>query len=66
MDSIWNYPNAEIPLKGLLYARPTPKAINNSRFEKAYKVTAKAIKPYIKENGRVIYKNKFRIIISEK
>jgi len=66
VNSIWDYPNAETALKGLLSAGPTAKAINNSGFEKVYEETAKAIKPYTKENGRVIYKNKFRVVISVK
>jgi len=64
--SIWDYPNAETALKGLLSAGPTAKAINNRGFQKVYDETAKAIKPYTKENGHVIYKNKFRVVISEK
>lgn len=66
VTSIWNYPNAEIALKGLLSAGPTAKAIHTSGFEKVYEEAEKAIKPYTKENGRVIYKNKFRVVISEK
>lgn len=64
--SIWDYPNADTALKGLLSAGPTVKAIENSGFEKVYKESSKAIEPYIQKNGRVIYKNKFRVVISEK
>ena len=66
VTSIWDYPNAETALKGLLSAGPTAKAIHNSGFEKVYNETAKAIKPYTKDNGHIVYKNKFRVIISEK
>lgn len=66
VDSIWEYPDAETALKGLLSAGPAAKAINNSGYEKVYKETAEAIQPFTKENGRVIYKNKFRVVISEK
>ena len=66
VTSIWDYPNAETALKGLLSAGPTAKAINNSGFEKVYEESARAIEPYTKENGRVIYNNKFRVVISEK
>jgi hypothetical protein len=66
LTSIWDYPNTETAIKGLLSAGPTAKAINNSGYKKVYKETVKVIKPYTKENGRVIYKNKFRVVISEK
>lgn len=66
VSSVWNYPNVDTALKGLLSAGPAAKAIKNSGFEKVYKESSKTIEPYIQKNGRVIYKNKFRVIISEK
>ncbi|WP_339878740.1 class I SAM-dependent methyltransferase [uncultured Algoriphagus sp.] len=66
VTSVWDYPNAETALKGILSAGPTAKAINNSGFEKVYEESAKAIKPYTTDNGHVVYKNKFRVVISEK
>lgn len=64
--SIWDYPNADTALKGLLSAGPTAKAIKNSGFKKVYEESAKAIEPYRQKNGRVVYKNMFRVVISEK
>lgn len=64
--SIWDYPNADTALKGLLSAGTATKAIKTSGIEKVYKESNKAIASYIQKNGRVIYKNKFRIVISEK
>ena len=66
ITSIWDYPNTDIALKGLLSAGPVAKAIDNSGFEKVYKVAAAAIQPYIQQNGRVVYKNKWRVVICEK
>jgi ubiquinone/menaquinone biosynthesis C-methylase UbiE len=65
-DSIWDYPDTETAMKGLLSAGPAAKAIENSGYEKAYQTTVEAAKPYIKSNGRVVYKNKFRVVIAEK
>ena len=65
VDSIWDYPNSDTALKGLLSAGPAAKAIENSGFEKVYKKSFEGIKPYIQKNGRVIYKNRFRVVISQ-
>lgn len=66
VDSIWDYPDVETAMKGLLSAGPAAKAIENSGYEKVYQTTLEAAKPYIQSNGRVVYKNKFRVIVAEK
>ncbi|WP_183562256.1 class I SAM-dependent methyltransferase [Mucilaginibacter sp. SP1R1] len=66
VDSIWDYENREIALKGLLSAGPAAKAIDHSGFEKVQETILAAIQPYIKPNGHVVYQNKFRIVIAEK
>ncbi len=66
VDSIWDYPDVETAIKGLLSAGPASKAIENAGYEKVYSSVLDAIQPYIKSNGRVVYKNKFRVVISEK
>ncbi|TYB75865.1 class I SAM-dependent methyltransferase [Bizionia myxarmorum] len=66
VSSIWDYPNADTALKGLLSAGTATKAIQYSGFATVYKESSNAIKPHIQKNGRVIYKNKFRVVISEK
>ena len=64
--SIWDYPNFDIALKGLISAGPVAKAIYSSGFEKVYETIAASIQPYIQKNGHVVYNNKFRVVISEK
>lgn len=64
--AIWEYPNTDIALKGLLSAGPVAKAIDNSSFEKVYEAVAADIQAYIQQNGSVVYKNKYRIVICEK
>jgi ubiquinone/menaquinone biosynthesis C-methylase UbiE len=66
VDSIWDYPDMETAIKGLLSAGPAAKAIENSGYEKSYQTTLEAAKPYIKSNGHIVYKNKFRVVIAEK
>ena len=65
VTTIWDYPNTDIALKGLMSAGPVAKAIDNSGFEKVYETIATAMQPYIQQNGHIVYKNKFRVVISE-
>lgn len=66
VDAIWDYPNSEIALKGLLSAGPVAKAIDNSGFEKVYDAVAADVQTHIQEGGRVVYKNTYRVAICEK
>jgi hypothetical protein len=66
VPSVWDYPNTDIALKGLLSAGPVAKAIDNSSFGKVYDAVASDIQLYIQQNGSVIYKNKYRVVICEK
>jgi SAM-dependent methyltransferase len=66
IPSVWDYPNLDIALKGLLSAGPAVKAIEHSGFEKVYQTVSAAVEPYVQNNGHVVYKNKFRIVIAEK
>jgi hypothetical protein len=65
VTSIWDYPDTDIALKGLMSAGPIASAINNSSYEKVYETISAALQPYIQQNGHVVYKNKFRVVISE-
>ena len=66
VQSIWDYQDPDIALRGLLSPGPAARAIESNGFDKVYQAISEAITPYINENGRVIYKNKFRLIIAEK
>jgi SAM-dependent methyltransferase len=66
IPAIWDYPDIDTALKGLMSAGPVARAIDNSGFEKAYNTIADAVKPYVQSNGHVVYRNKFRIVIAEK
>lgn len=66
VDSVWDYPDVETAMKGLLSAGPAAMAIENSGYKKTHQVTLEAAKPYFKSNGHVVYKNKFRVVIAEK
>jgi ubiquinone/menaquinone biosynthesis C-methylase UbiE len=64
--SIWDYPNIDAALKGLLSAGPAAKAIEINGFDKVLNTVSEAVKPYVKSNSHVVYNNKFRVIIAEK
>jgi len=66
VPSIWNYPDIETALKGLLAVGPAAKAIENRGFDEVYDTVSKAVQPYVQTDKHVIYKNKFRIVIAEK
>lgn len=66
IQSIWDYPNTEIALRGLMSAGPVARAIDQNGFEKVYETILNAIQPYIQSNGHVVYNNKFRVVIAEK
>ncbi|MDE1190553.1 MAG: class I SAM-dependent methyltransferase [Arachidicoccus sp.] len=66
VESTWDYPDTETALKGLLSAGPAVKAIEHAGYEKVHETILAAVQPYIQSNGYVVYKNKFRIVISEK
>lgn len=66
IESVWQYPNTEIALKGLLSAGPAAKAIEHSGFKKVYETMKIAIKPFTLANRKVVYNNKWRVVICEK
>jgi SAM-dependent methyltransferase len=65
LPSVWDYPNKEIALKGLMASGPVAKAIENSGIEKVTDKISEAINPYVQADGHVIYRNKFRIVTTE-
>ena len=65
ISAIWDYPDRDTALKGLLSAGPVARAIGNSGFEKVYETVSLAIQPFTQANGHVVYHNKFRVVIAE-
>jgi ubiquinone/menaquinone biosynthesis C-methylase UbiE len=64
VPSVWDYPDTDTALKGLMSAGPVARAIENSGFEKVYETISNAIQPYIQPHGHVVYHNKFRIVVA--
>ncbi|SHN30583.1 class I SAM-dependent methyltransferase [Mucilaginibacter sp. OK098] len=66
IDTVWDYPDTDIALKGLCSSGPAARAIENSGQQKVQDVVLQSMQPYIQSNGHVVYKNKFRVVIAEK
>ena len=66
IESVWEYPNSETALKGLLSAGPAAKAIEYSGTEKVHETMKSALLPHTDDDGRVVYHNKWRVVICEK
>jgi SAM-dependent methyltransferase len=66
LDSVWDYPNPDTALRGLLSVGPAAKAIEINGTGKVRDAVVKAIAPYVKDNGHVVFKNKFRVVIAKK
>ena len=65
VPSVWDYPDMDTALKGLLSAGPATRAIDHSGWEKTYETIKAAAQPYLQSNGRVIYKNTYRVVLAQ-
>lgn len=63
--SIWEYPDTETALRGLMSAGPVTKALEIAGFEKVKEVTLEAISPFVEPDGQVVLRNTFRVVIAE-
>lgn len=66
IESIWDYPDKGVALKGLISAGPVANAIAFSGLEKVMETIAAAIVPYVQPDGHVVYRNKFRVVTAKK
>lgn len=66
IPAIWDYPDKETAIRGLIAAGPVAKAIEHTGYQKVYDAIAQSAAPYIQPDGHVIYKNKFRVVIAQK
>lgn len=66
VPTIWDYPDLQTALKGMLSAGPAIRAIDHSGFEKVHTDVNQAIQSYIQPNGHLVFQNKYRITMSTK
>ncbi len=64
VECIWEYPNLETALKGLLSSGPASKAIQASGELKVSQVVTNAIAPFKQVSGSYRLKNQFRYVIA--
>jgi len=66
VDSIWEYPDNQIALKGLGSSGPITKVIEHTSSEEVEKTILNAIEPYVRPDGTVVYNNKWRVVTATK
>lgn len=66
IPAVWDYPDTETALKGLMSVGPVSRAIEVNGFDKVYATIKEAVKPYTTANGHVVYHNKNRMAICSK
>jgi SAM-dependent methyltransferase len=66
LASKWDYPDKETAMNGFLSAGPAARAISHSGYDKVYSTVEASMAPYVQPDGRVIYQNKFRVVLAEK
>ncbi|MDE3091214.1 MAG: class I SAM-dependent methyltransferase [Chloroflexota bacterium] len=64
VECIWDYPDPETALKGLLSSGPASKAIQASGEQKVREAVANAIAPFEQASGSYRLKNQFRYVIA--
>lgn len=64
VDCLWNYPDQETALRGMLSAGPVERAIRASSFERAHDAIAESIAPYRTGSGQYRLRNRFRYLIA--
>jgi SAM-dependent methyltransferase len=64
VDCLWEYPDEETALRGLLAAGPAVLAIQRSGEDRVREATARAIAPFRTASGGYELKNKFRYLIA--
>lgn len=64
VPTLWDYPDMETALKGLLSAGPATRAIDHSGYQKVYDTIRAAAQPFSNGSGHVIYHNTFRVVMA--
>jgi len=64
VDTMWNFPDLETALRGLLAGGPAVKAIHHSGEERVRDAAANAINPYRMADGSYRLENQFRYLVT--
>jgi SAM-dependent methyltransferase len=66
VPTLWDYPDMDTALKGLLSAGPATRAIDHSGYQKVVDTLRAAAQPFSTNNGHIVYHNTFRVVMSTK
>jgi SAM-dependent methyltransferase len=66
VPTIWDYPDIEIGVKGLLSSGPATRAIDHCGYESVYATLHQSAQPFVQPNGHLVYNNTNRVIMGTK
>ena len=66
IPAVWDYPDAQTALHGLLAAGPAVKAIDLNGYDKVSETVTATFGPYTRPDGHIVYHNKFRVVMATK
>lgn len=66
VDSIWDYPDIDTLLRGLLSTGPAAKAIDRVGYDQVAEAVTASLQPFIRPDGHIVYNNKWRVVIAQK
>lgn len=66
IPTVWDFPDTDTAIHGLLSAGPAVKAIDHSGREQVRDAVSASFQRFIQSNGHVVYHNKFRVVIAKK
>ncbi len=66
VPTIWDYPDIEIGVKGLLSSGPATRAIDHCGYESVYATLHQSAQPFVQSNGHLVYNNTNRVVMATK
>jgi SAM-dependent methyltransferase len=64
VPTIWDYPDIEIGMKGILASGPAIRAIDHCGYESVYAALLQSAQPFVQPNGHLVYANTNRVVMA--
>jgi SAM-dependent methyltransferase len=62
VPTIWDYPDIEIGMKGILSSGPAIRAIDHCGYDNVYATLLQSAQPFVQPNGHLVYTNTYRVV----